>query len=237
MWLVQGHTALWNGARISNLVHSYIYPTNISALQLHVRLTAKHRRGRMNRTDRTMPSGNLQSPRGDRQRQCKQTQLLYKENGVLIWRKKEIYFERKWHFCWSRKEELRKSAPGRGICVGLGLGQERISGTEKTAIWWPLTWRLAAVPPSSRATFSQGSSQNGLPRWVFKPTQDSPAWAGCMHTHAPAWSSLPDPHILPPGQLQLLLQTFASFHSFTEFLSQLQVRSGPISKLSVLLKS
>ena len=88
MWLDQCHTALWNGARISNLIHSYVYPTNISELQLHVRLTAKHRRGRVNWTNRTMPSGNLQSQRGDRQRQCKQTWLLYKENGVLIWRKK-----------------------------------------------------------------------------------------------------------------------------------------------------
>ena len=131
--------------------------------------------------------------------------------------------------------EAWKRSPGRGICVGLGVGQERVSGTEKNSHL--MTWRLAAVPPSSRATFSPGSSQNGLPRWVFKHTQDSPAWAGCMHTHAPAWNTLPDPHILPPGQLQLLLQTFASFHSFTEFLSEFQVRSGPISKLPVLLKS
>ena len=181
MWLVQGHTALWNGARISNLVHSYIYPTNISALQLHVRLTAKHRRGRMNRTDRTMPSGNLQSPRGDRQRQCKQTQLLYKENGVLIWRKKEIYFERKWHFCWGRKEELRKSAPDRGICVGLGLGQERISGTEKNSHLMTLD-----LTSGCSSTFISCHLLTGLqPKWTSQVgLQAHPALSCLSRLHA-----------------------------------------------------
>ena len=103
------------------------------------------------------------------------------------------------------------------------------------AIRWPLPWCPAATPPSSRATFSPGSSQNGLPRWVFEPTQDSPAWASSMHIQAPVWNTLPDSHILPPGQLQLMLQTLVSFHSFGEFFGELQVRSDPISKLPYFL--
>ena len=40
-------------------------------------------------THRTLPSGNLESRGGDRQKQCKQTQLLYEENRVLTWRRKQ----------------------------------------------------------------------------------------------------------------------------------------------------